>query len=98
MSKIVVDDNLIEHLINLSMLTIDRSEYERFRSQIQRILDYIGMLDEVNTEGVTPMFGGIDAPPSIRLDITHDCLARTLAIQNAPSEKEGLFEIPKVIE
>lgn len=98
MNKIVVDDNLIEHLLNLSMLKIDRSEYEKFRSQIQKILDYICMLDEVNTEGVTPMFGGIEALSSMRLDITQDCLARSVAIQNAPSEKEGLFEIPKVIE
>jgi len=94
----VVDDNLIEHLLNLSMLSIKRSEYNRFKSQIQRILDYINMLEEVDTKGVEPMFGGIECPPLLRLDITQDTLARTVALQNAPSQKEGLFEIPKVIE
>ncbi len=98
MSKIVVDDKLIEHLLNLSMLGIERSEYDRFRTQIQRILDYIGMLDELKTDDVSPMFGGIECPQFLRMDITQECLARTSAVQNAPSEKEGLFEIPKVIE
>ncbi|MCX7959100.1 MAG: Asp-tRNA(Asn)/Glu-tRNA(Gln) amidotransferase subunit GatC [Deltaproteobacteria bacterium] len=98
MGRITVDDNLIEHLLSLSMLSIEKSEYDRFRAQIQKILDYIGMLDEVNTDGVSPMFGGIECPSVLRLDITQEGLARTSALMNAPSEKEGLFEIPKVIE
>ncbi|MGC8928471.1 MAG: Asp-tRNA(Asn)/Glu-tRNA(Gln) amidotransferase subunit GatC [Myxococcota bacterium] len=98
MSKIVVDENLIEHLCNLSMLNIKKEEYEKFKVQIQEILDYFGMLDELNTVGVEPMFGGIECPSTLRLDTTQEPLPRMRAIQNAPSEKEGLFEIPKVIE
>ncbi len=98
MSKIVVNEELIEYLLNLSMLSIEPSEYDRFKSQIQKILDYIEMLDEVNTDGVSPMLGGIECPSLLRLDISQDGLARTVAVQNAPSQKEGLFEIPKVIE
>lgn len=98
MSKIVVDDNLVRYLLSLSMIDIEDSEYERFKSQIQRILDYMEMLDEVDTEGVSPMFGGIECPLYLRLDIAREGIARISAIQNAPSAKEGLFEIPKVIE
>ncbi|MCX7944891.1 MAG: Asp-tRNA(Asn)/Glu-tRNA(Gln) amidotransferase subunit GatC [Deltaproteobacteria bacterium] len=98
MKKIIVDDKLIEHLLSLANIEIERDQFEKFKVQIQRILDYIAMLDELNTEGVPPMFSGIECPSTLRLDITQDGLSLTSAIQNAPAEKEGLFEIPKVID
>ncbi len=98
MSKIEIDDRLLDHLCNLSMLKINKEDYPRFLSQIQKILDYMAMLDEVNTDGVVPMFGGIEFPPVIRMDIPQEPLTRSQAIANAPSEKEGLFGIPKIIE
>lgn len=98
MKRIVLDEALIRHLLELSNLWIDESEYERFKGQLQKILDYFIMLNEVDTEGVTPQYGGIECPPSLRLDIPKESLSRMSAIQNAPAQKEGLFEIPKVIE
>lgn len=98
MSKIVVDDRLIEHLCNLSLLDIKKEDYDKFKGQIQKILDYISMLDELNISDVEPMYGGIECPSTVRMDIAQEPLPRVIAIQNAPSEKEGLFEIPKVIE
>jgi len=58
----------------------------------------VSMLDEVGTEGVSPMFGGIECPSLMRMDIPYESLIRSQVTQNAPAEKEGLFEIPKVIE
>lgn len=98
MSKFNVNDELLEYLCSLSMLNIRKDDYPRFRYQIQKILDYMAMLDEVKTEGVTPMFGGIEFPPITRLDLAHETLTRSEAVANAPQEKEGLFSIPKVIE
>lgn len=98
MGKLDVNDELLEYLCSLSMLNIRKDDYPRFRSQIQEILDYIAMLDEVKTEGVTPMFGGIEFPPITRLDLTHETLTRSEAVANAPEEREGLFSTPKVIE
>jgi aspartyl-tRNA(Asn)/glutamyl-tRNA(Gln) amidotransferase subunit C len=96
--KIRVDDGLIKHICNLSMLELNDREFPEFREQLQKILDYMSMLEEVDTENVPPMFGGIECPPLMRMDIPFESLSRSQVLQNAPAEKEGLFEIPKVIE
>lgn len=98
MSKIDVNDKLLEHLSNLSKLSIKKEDFPRFKSQIQKILDYMAILNKPNTDGVTPMFGGIEFPPTTRMDLTQEPLTKSQVLANAPSEKEGLFGIPKVIE
>lgn len=68
------------------------------RRQPVRILEWIGQLDEVNTEGVEPMSGVVRMRLPRRGDVVTegDCRDRILA--NAPDAAHGFFAVPKVVE
>lgn len=44
----------IEHLALLARIELSDDEKERYREEISKILDYIQMLQEVNTQNVSP--------------------------------------------
>lgn len=54
MTQITRDDVL--HLAQLSNLELGDQEIENLRNDISNILEYVGQLDELNTDGVEPMY------------------------------------------
>lgn len=44
----------VEHVAALARLGLTPQEIEKFQSQLSGILDYVGQLNEVDTEGVEP--------------------------------------------
>jgi len=52
MSKLTKDEVL--HIAKLAQLTLSDSEIKKFLPQLTSVVEYIGQLKEVNTEGVEP--------------------------------------------
>ena len=52
MTKFSLSD--ISHLATLSGLTLTDSEAEQLRSSLDSVIGYVGMLDELDVEGVEP--------------------------------------------
>lgn len=44
----------VRHIAKLARLNLSNEEVEKFTTELSSILDYIEMLQEVNTEGVEP--------------------------------------------
>ena len=54
MTKFSLSD--ISHLATLSGLTLTDSEAEQLRSSLDSVIGYVGMLDELDVEGVEPVY------------------------------------------
>ncbi len=52
--------DLIRKLENLARMGLTESEEEKLASDLQEILDYMRMLDEVNVENVKPMYTPVE--------------------------------------
>ena len=76
---------------------MDEASIETFADQIGNILEYVGTLNRVDTEGVQPTSHAIFINNAFREDRDHAHLDREAALSNAPEREDGNFVVPKVI-
>jgi aspartyl-tRNA(Asn)/glutamyl-tRNA(Gln) amidotransferase subunit C len=93
--KITRDEVL--HVANLARLELDEAAIDRFAEQIGTVLEYVDMLNQVDTEGVKPTSHAIFLTNAFRDDVVHEHLGRENALANAPQQEDGNFVVPKVI-
>jgi aspartyl-tRNA(Asn)/glutamyl-tRNA(Gln) amidotransferase subunit C len=87
----------VQHVANLSRLSIDPAAVEKLSRQLATILAYMEKLNQVNTTGVEPTSHALELTNAFRGDIVHDCLSPDQALSNAPARENGSFVVPKVI-
>ncbi len=63
-----ITDELIAHLEMLSKLKLKSSEIEKMKTDMNEILEYMKMLDEVDVNGYEPLFTPIEDPMTPRED------------------------------
>ncbi len=93
-----VDDNLIKYLEELSRLTLTKEEEERSKAELNKILDYIDMLGELDTEDVEPMSHPFAYTNNFREDVCVPSADRESILKNAPQQKDGCFKVPTTVE
>ena len=96
MAKITIEE--VEHVANLARLVFNEEEKKKLAEQLGRILDYIEQLNKLNTEDVEPTSHVIHIKNVFRPDVVRPSLTRNDALANAPSDVDGLFEVPKIVE
>ena len=96
MAKITIQE--VEHVAKLACLEFDEEEKKKLAEQLGRILDYIEQLNELDTEDVEPTSHVIPVKNVVRPDVVKPSLTQDEALNNAPSNVGGLFEVPKIIE
>ena len=87
----------VVHVANLARLDLDEESISKFAGQIDNILEYIDMLNRVDTEGVAPTSHAIFLTNAFREDRIKEHLDRNEALANAPEKENGNFVVPKVI-
>ncbi|MDP8298934.1 MAG: Asp-tRNA(Asn)/Glu-tRNA(Gln) amidotransferase subunit GatC [Candidatus Tantalella remota] len=97
--KNIITKETVEYVARLSRLSLDESETDRFRGQLEGILDYIEQLKEVDTEGTLPTTHVLPSMKNVfREDKLTPSLSNDDALANAPSKKDGFFKVPRVIK
>ena len=86
------------HVAHLARLDIDESNMDTLAGQIGKILDYVDMLSQVDTEGVKPTTHAIFLTNAFREDVETVQMDREKALLNAPDKQDGNFVVPKVID
>lgn len=91
----------VRKVAKLAHLEITDEEVEIYTPQMADIVKYIEQLNELDTENVEPMLGGLTAEgattPAIREDVVVRSLGQTAALSQAPSAVSGHFRVPKVL-
>ncbi len=92
-----ISDETIEYVGILAKLELSDEEKENAKSDMEKMLDYIDTLNELDTEGIEPMSHVFPVNNVFREDVVlnGDGSADTLA--NAPLEKDQGFKVPKTI-
>ena len=86
------------HVAHLARLNIDDSNIDALADQVGKILEYVDMLGQVNTDGVKPATHAVFVTNALREDAetVHMELEKVLA--GAPEKQDGNFVVPKVID
>jgi aspartyl-tRNA(Asn)/glutamyl-tRNA(Gln) amidotransferase subunit C len=86
----------------LSYLDLSEAEMEKYRAQLDEILEYAGKLDELETDNVAPMAQVLTddqtADATLREDLVVPCAVAEDILKQAPDPEAPYFRVPKVIE
>ena len=88
----------VEHVALLSRLDLSETELDKFTGQLDAILEYIDVLNQVDTSAVEPMAHVLEIRNVMRADEVQPSLPREAALQNAPEAEDGFFKVPKIVE
>ena len=88
----------VEHVALLSRLELSETELGKFTGQLDAILEYIDVLNQVDTSAVEPMAHVLEICNVMRADEVQPSLPREAALQNAPEAEDGFFKVPKIVE
>ena len=93
-----LDKDVISHLEKLARLQLSDPEREQLTADLQRILQMVDKLRELDTTGVEPLIYLNDQENVWREDEVGTQLTPEQALQNAPKQDGQYFRVPKVIE
>lgn len=86
------------HIAKLANLPLSSAEVKKFRKQLSDILDYINLLEELNTKDVEPTSQVTGLENVVRKDEAGETLTQKEAPSGASRKKNGHFEVGKVLE
>lgn len=95
-AEISVDEKLVQEIASLARLDLTQQELEMFVSQFQDILEYVSMLDEVNTEAIPPAYLSSPNKSVTREDLIEDSVPTSEFLANAPESRDDYVVIPRV--
>jgi len=87
----------VEKVSLLGRLILSEAELETMTDQLGRILDYMELLGEVDTEQVEPMAHALDVHDVFRPDEVGESLPREEALANAPNRDKECYLVPAVL-
>ncbi len=93
-----VDTDTVRRIAMLARLRVADRHVDDLARDLGKILDWMALLNEVDTEGVPPMTAVKPMPLRRRTDeVTEGGIAGDL-LANAPDPGSAFFAVPKVIE
>ena len=88
----------VRRIAELARIGVSEAEAAAVQAQLNDILELIGRMQKVDTEGVTPMSHGQDLELRLRDDTVTERDQRERFQSVAPEVEQGLYLVPKVIE
>ncbi len=93
-----ITDQLIHKLAQLGKLKVTEEELPEMRADLQRMLDFVGVLKELDTQGVEPLIHLSREMGVARLDQAEKALDREAMIKQAPEAETEFFKVPRVVK
>lgn len=88
----------VEHIAKLARLNLTDEEKSRYREQLSSILDYVTMLQELDTTSISTASGVQPDECPLRVDDARDPMSTTELLKNAPETTKNQFRVPPVFE
>jgi aspartyl-tRNA(Asn)/glutamyl-tRNA(Gln) amidotransferase subunit C len=93
-----VDKATIHKIAHLARLEFDDVKEEEMTKSLNNILDWMEVLNKVDTENVKPLTHMSAEINVLREDVVKDGLSHQDALLNAPKKDSDYFRVPKVLE
>jgi aspartyl-tRNA(Asn)/glutamyl-tRNA(Gln) amidotransferase subunit C len=88
----------IEKLAHLARLEFADNELEQMKSDLEKILAFVGRIDALNLEDVEPLIYMNKEVDKLRADEAVLELTKEDALKNAPDRDSDYFRVPKVLK
>lgn len=94
----IISDETIEYVGILAKLELSDEEKEKAKKDMGEMLDYIDMLNELDTSEVEPMSHVFPVNNVFREDVVLNGDDRENILSNAPQSNEEAFIVPKTFD
>ena len=88
----------VASIAELCRLSLSEAEALVMERDLERILDYVASLQELDTEGVEPTAHAIALDTPLRPDRAAVAMDPELVVANAPERAGTAFVVPRVID
>lgn len=94
-----LDKDTVKYLTSLSRIDCSEEEQEAILIDLQNILDYISLMEEIDTDNIPPCNHVLEGMMNVmREDNPGETLPREVFLSNAPSQIGGMIRVPPVIK
>ncbi|HUY69068.1 MAG TPA: Asp-tRNA(Asn)/Glu-tRNA(Gln) amidotransferase subunit GatC [Alphaproteobacteria bacterium] len=93
-----IDPKTVARIAHLARLKVPEAEQKSLAGELNKILDWVAQLDEVDTANVEPLASVHDGTLRMRADVVNDGNKMDAILANAPAKTGDFFTVPKVIE
>ena len=95
-AEVQIDKKLVREIATLARLDLTNEETEMFVTQFKDILDYVSILNEVDTESIPPPYLSSANKSVTREDEIEESVPTHEFLSNAPQSKDDYVVIPRV--
>lgn len=93
-----IDRQLVEYVAELGKLSLTEAEKELMQQDLTKVLQYMDVLNRLDTEGVEPLVHVSGVENVFRQDIPRESFPREAILQNAIAVEDGCFKVPQTVE
>ncbi len=93
-----VDQATVRRIARLARIRISDNEVPKLEGELNRMLEWVELLGEVDTSSVEPMTSVVNAKIRQRDDAVTDGGYPARVTGNAPASDDNFFMVPKVVE
>lgn len=93
----IIDDETLENVCILAKLSLEGEERNAARADMQKMLDYVQKLNELDTQGTEPLTHIFGEGNVFREDVVTNRDNREAMLFNAPEARGGQYKVPKTI-
>lgn len=88
----------VAYVANLARLHLTDEEIKTFQPQMEQIVGFVRQIDALDVSDVEPTSHAVAVVNVLREDRSRPGLDHERVMANAPSEANGLFAVPKIVE
>lgn len=92
-----LDKKTIDHIAHLARLDLSSQEKEKLGADLDKILGYVELLNELDVSDVKPLVNIVNKQTPMRKDEVTESLTQEEALKNAPEKNSDYFKVPKVL-
>ena len=93
-----VDQATVRRIARLARIKVTDAEAKGLETELSGILDWVKLLDEVDTKNVEPMTRVVGQDLKQRKDEVTDGEIAGQVVANAPMTEDHFYVVPKVVE
>ena len=88
----------VKKIATLSKLSLSESELKNHTKDMNNILEYMDLLNEIDTSNTRELVNVHDAKSDLREDQSEDSIPKDKVIDNSPDFEDDYIKIPLVVK
>ena len=94
----LITKELVEYVAQLSRIKLDEQQTEKMEKELGAIVEYMEVLNKLDTDGVEPLSHVFNITNVMREDNVVESYDRAEILKTAPDHTDETFVVPKTVE